>query len=101
MEHEKENSPIIGEKSGSLLTEDLSGYLKTFTSGLDRSRAGEKTEVSPSLISSVVTRKNPLTDRSIIAIVELIKIAIKNAEDQIYAGRLAKIELSSRLPKEK
>jgi len=85
---------------GKRISEKLSEYLKEFTDVNDRADVAEKMEVSSSIIRDVVYRTRTITANNKDAIVELMRVAIKNCMSRMASAKTAKTFLESQLPVE-
>lgn len=81
------------EHFGKPISTELSNYLRTYTDKFDRADISTKTSVSLSTIRDVIHRSNTLTENNSKAIVELMKMAIKNCENKIVKSTEVKEEL--------
>ena len=71
------------EHFGKPISEKLSSYLRTYTDKFDRADVSTKTNVGTSTVRDVVYRSNALTENNSKAIIELMRIAIKNCQSNI------------------
>jgi len=92
---------LKGEEPGSFLSLEVSNYLRTYTNGQDRAQASVLSGVGMSLIATLVTRKNPLTDNSMKAVKELVIIAIDKCEQLIKDASKDVESLRAILPEER
>lgn len=75
---------------GKPITEELSDYLKEFTSNNDRANATIKANsCGTSTLRDVVLRNNSVSENSMKALEELISIAKLNAQSRIDKAQLA------------
>lgn len=88
------------ESFGKPISEQLSDYLKQYTSNHDRANVAEKTGVSISTIRDVSYRNNMVTENNSIAMLELMKIAVVNCTNTIQHAKKAKEYLEENIPKE-
>lgn len=79
---------------GEPISVELSDYLSDFTDGNDIADVSSMTGVSISTIDYVKRRKNSITERSEPAIVELMRLAIQNAENNIHRATQCKKDLT-------
>lgn len=75
---------------GNPISKQLSDYLIRHTSKFDRADVATRTEVSISTIRDVTYRSNNLTSSNSIAILELMKLAVKNCTIEIHQAKQAK-----------
>ena len=85
---------------GKLISEQLSDYLRNFTTTQDRAVIADKMNVSTSIIRDVVFRTRTLTENNAPAIVELMRVAIYNSTQNIHKAKEAKKYLQKQLPVE-
>lgn len=85
------------EHFGKPISEKLSDYLRTYSDKFDRADVTTKTGISTSTIRDVVYRSNAITEQNSKAIVELMRIAIKNCGLNIVKSTEAKTELKAML----
>ena len=85
---------------GKPISEKLSEYLKEFTTTNDRANVSEKCNVGTSIIRDVVFRYRTITANNSEAIIELMRIAIKNCMNKMASAKSAKQYLESNLPVE-
>lgn len=85
---------------GKRISEQLSEYLKEFTDVNDRADVAERMNVSSSIIRDVVYRTRTITDKNKDAIIELMRVAIKNCMSRMASAKSAKTFLESQLPVE-
>ncbi len=79
---------------GETISVELSEYLKEFTGKDDRALVNEKTGISVSTLRDLTYRTNAVTENNEIGIIELMKIAIQNAENNIHRATQCKIDLT-------
>lgn len=75
---------------GNPISKQLSTYIAQHTSKQDRADVATRTGVSMSTIRDVTYRVNNLTESNSIAILEIMKIAVKNCSMEIYQAKEAK-----------
>lgn len=80
LKHESISTPI---------SEELSDYLKTYTTTNDWANTSIKTKVGTSTIRDVIYRYNSLSEKNSKAIIELVSIANDNANKSIGEARKA------------
>lgn len=71
------------EHYGKPISEKLSDYLKKYTNSNDRANAATISGVGTSTIRDVMYRNNSLTEENSKGIIELMRIAIKNAKNAL------------------
>lgn len=81
------------EHFGKPISEQLSQYLKDFTDNNDRANVSAETGIGTSTIRDVTYRNNALTESNHKAILELMKIAVKNCTNKIQYAKRVKQEL--------
>lgn len=86
---------IKNEKIGSPISDQLSEYLRQYTSKGDRADVSIKTGVGASTIRDVVYRNNNLTEDNSRAIYRLINVAIHNGMNSIKETSIAVAHLKS------
>lgn len=79
---------------GQPISESLSIYLMEFTNKNDVADASAKTGISISTIDYVKRRNNTITENNEVGIIELMKIAIRNAENNIHRATQCKTDLT-------
>lgn len=82
---------------GKPISDKLSNYLRKHTDKFDRANVSTKTNIGTSTIRDVVLRTNSLTESNSKAILELMKIAVKNCTFSIKSTSEAKEELETML----
>lgn len=82
---------------GNPISEKLAEYLKEWTDNNDRANVAAQTGVGISTIRDVTYRANNLTESNSVAIVELMKIAVKNCTNKIQYAKQVKRELETQL----
>lgn len=82
---------------GKPISEELSNYLIEFTNKKDVADVATKTGLSISTIDYVRRRSNTITENNQVGIVELIKRAVKNAENSISRAKRCKQDLGKTL----
>ena len=82
---------------GQPISEGLSNYLMEFTDKNDVATASVNTGISISTIDYVKRRNNTVTENNKVGIVELMRIAIQNAENNIHRSTQCKKDLSEML----
>jgi hypothetical protein len=85
------------QEIGGRITEELSEYLKRWTSGRDRSDAAEKNNITGETLSSIVTRRRNLTENSYPALLALVSIAMLNIDTHSEEAQEADSYLSKLL----
>jgi len=85
------------EHFGKPISVELSDYLRTYTDSQDWANASIATNVSTSTIRDVIYRKNSVTENNSGAIIQLMRTAIKNCEQNIVKSTEAKEELETML----
>lgn len=78
---------------GHPISEDLSGFLKEFTSKYDRADIHIKTGVSASLLNDITYRSRNVTEDNKKGLISLMERASENAEKQMSRARKCKKNL--------
>ncbi len=91
----KEITYLTGQEIGGRITKDLSEFLKTHTTGIDRNDAAEKASISGETINAIVKRRRSLTENTYPGLVKLVKIAIDNCVKQGEQAKVAKNYMES------
>jgi hypothetical protein len=91
--------PMIGdpEQFGKPISEQLSEYLKEYTTTNDRADVCEQTSIGTSTLRDVVFRYNSLSKTNYIAVVELMRVAVRNCTQRIQSSKQAKRFFESEL----
>lgn len=79
---------------GEPISVELSEYLKDFTDTQSIADVSTKTGISISTLKYLKLRTNSVTENNEVGIIELMKIAIKNAENNIHRATQCKKDLS-------
>lgn len=85
---------------GKPISEQLSQYLRDWTSKQDYANVFLDTGVSQSTIRDVIHRTNNLTENNSKAILEMMKVAVKNCTNKIEYAKRVKKEFEKCLPDE-
>lgn len=83
-------------KYGEPISLDLSNLLREFTDKTDRANVSIKTGVSMSTIRDVTYMNNSVTADNSKAIIELMKIAVKNCTNRIEYAKKAREEFKNK-----
>lgn len=86
-----------GKHYGNPVSEKLSNYLRKYTDKFDRANVATKTGIGTSTIRDVVLRTNSLTEKNSKAIIELMRIAVKNCTNRIKGASEVKEDLETML----
>lgn len=86
---------------GKLISNELSEYLKEWTTSHDRIEVAEQSDLSKSLIESVMRRDRSLTKSNSIGIVNLMRKAIHNCTHKIQRAEKVKKQLDYLLKDDK
>lgn len=82
---------------GKPISEKLSEYLRDWTDKQDRADVSRETKIGLSTVRDVVYRNNSLTEENSKAILELMKIAVKNCTNKIEYGKRVRKEFEKQL----
>ncbi len=82
---------------GKPISVELSEYLKDFTDKEDIADVSTNTGISISTIEYVRNRKNTVTENNSVGIIELMKIAIQNAQNNIIKSKNCEADLTEML----
>lgn len=85
------------EQFGKPISEQLSEYLKQYTTSNDRANVCQQTSIGTSTIRDLVYRNNNLSKSNYIAVVELMRIAVRNCTQKINDSKQAKRYFESEL----
>jgi hypothetical protein len=80
---------LKNESISTPISEQLSEFLKAYTSNKDWANTSIKTRVGTSTIRDVIYRYNALSENNSKAIVELVSIAKSNANRSIIKAKMA------------
>ncbi len=86
---EKSENLLQNEQTGSVISEELSNYLRLYIDKHDRANVCIKTGVSVSTLRDVMYRSNALTVRNSPALIALIAIAKKKAIESVSTSQKA------------
>ena len=93
MQTEQMTSPINGTEYGTILSDELSAFLKKYTNKEDRIEVVKTTDVGFYTIRNLINQTNNLTEQNSKAIVSLIKIAIERCKQISDSAALAELDL--------
>ena len=84
----------MGLVTGTYIDQNLSDYLKEYTSKFDRIKIYNETGVSDYLIKDLMYQTRKITDNNRTALIKLIQAAVFNAESRIKDSRTCKKNLT-------
>lgn len=82
---------------GKTISQDLSNYLRQYTTTRDRADVNAATGIGTSTIRDLVFRRNTLTLENSKSITELSKLAVKNSREKISTSTRVQREIIQKL----